>query len=135
MRRDDGYTLIELLVVILLITILAAIGLTLLMNQRAKAQDAEAKQHASNLSSMIEACHVDERDFRDCDGGADLTRTGMPIGPGRGEVAVTEADQDTYLIVSTSRTGSEFTVRRDATGRVRSCAPPGEGGCRTGSVW
>ena len=135
MRSEDGFTLIELLVVILLISILSAIGLTLLINQRAKAQDAEAKQHASNLSSMIEACHVDQGDFRDCDEGPDLNRTGMPIGPGRGEVSVTEADRDTYLITSTSKTGSEFTVRRDATGRVRACDPPGEGGCRTGSVW
>ena len=134
-RSQDGFSLVELLVVILLITILAAIGLTVLTAQRAKAHDAEAKQHATNVSLSLEACHVDEGDFRDCDSAAQLAQTGMAIGPGRGQVSVTEASAREYLVVSVSRTGSQFTVERTSDGRVRSCDPPGEGGCREGSSW
>ena len=134
-RSQDGFSLVELLVVILLITILAAIGLTVLTGQRAKAHDAEAKQHATNVALALESCHVDEGDFRDCDDAAQLAQTGMRIGTGRGEVEVASASSREYLVVSHSRTGSQFTVERTSDGRVRSCDPPGEGGCREGSSW
>ena len=48
-RKDDrqrGFTLIEILVVLLIIVVLAAIAFPLFVNQRAKAQDVEAKTAA-----------------------------------------------------------------------------------------
>ena len=54
LRADDGFTLVELLVVILIVGILAAIGLATLLNQRGKAQDAEAKTTAVTAAKAIE---------------------------------------------------------------------------------
>lgn len=134
--RDDesGFTLIELLVVLVIIGILAAIAMSMLSQQRAKASDTEAKQNAGNLVRLLEACNVDADDFRDC-GAGQLGQTGLALGGGKGEVEVREAGRLTYKVVATSRTGSEFTIERTADGRTRSCTPPGQGGCHTGAIW
>ena len=63
-QDEKGFTLIELLVVILIIGILAAIALPAFLNQRAKAQDTEAKTAARTAQTALETYYTDDADLR-----------------------------------------------------------------------
>jgi type IV pilus assembly protein PilA len=62
-QSEKGFTLIELLVVILIIGILAAIALPAFLNQRAKAQDSEAKTGARTVQTAMETYYTDTQDY------------------------------------------------------------------------
>ena len=62
-QDEKGFTLIELLVVILIIGILAAIALPAFLNQRAKAQDTEAKSAARTAQTALETLYIDEQNY------------------------------------------------------------------------
>ena len=62
-QDEKGFTLIELLVVILIIGILAAIALPAFLNQRGKAQDAEAKSQVRTVQTAMETFYTNEQAY------------------------------------------------------------------------
>ena len=138
-QDEKGFTLIELLVVILIIGILAAIALPAFLNQRAKAQDTEAKTAARTAQTALETYYTDNQNYNPATGVAAL-RTIEPAldeGVARGaNLNVTFGAQDYTIAVTQPATGSVFTIVKTATGDVnRTCTTPGEDGCPASGNW
>ena len=133
---ERGMTLVEVLVVVLLMAFLAAVALPLFLNQRTKAQDAEAKSMAVTVADTLAVWEHDHDTFE----GADVDGLAA-IEPviGTAEGLTISAAQDSFAIQIESPAGSAgggpFTIEHDPSGTVRSCAAPGRGGCPTGGRW
>jgi type IV pilus assembly protein PilA len=105
LKDERGFTLIELLVVVLIIGILAAVALPTFLGQRDKGFDSDAKSNARNVQTLVESCGVENAgDYTLCDASA-------PIAAGAGNVAISGAGQDAYVITATSKTKSGATNR------------------------
>ena len=132
MGREEGFTLIELLVVMLILGVLAAIAIPSFINQREKAQDADAKSAARTAQTAIETYATDN-------GGSYVgaTNTGTTqanlenIEPAMADMdwsIVGTPSATGYTVRGTSDSGRTFDVVRAGGNFSFPCSPNG-GGC------
>jgi type IV pilus assembly protein PilA len=132
---ERGFTLIELLVVILIIGILAAIALPAFLGQRQKGQDASAKSNARNMVSALESCYTTSQAYTNCSTSQDVTESGITVGTGNGEVAITPG-ASSFTVIAKSESGNSFTITKPTSGAItRRCTATGSGACPGSGNW
>lgn len=132
--EESGFTLVELLVVMLILGLLAAIAIPAFFNQRDKARDADAKANAKTAQTAIETFATDHNGSY---ANADVAALQAIEPTLTNSITLNPAPTaDTYTIVSTSTTGTTFSIARADTGVVTyNCSDGGKGGCPTGGNW
>jgi type IV pilus assembly protein PilA len=136
-RHDErGFTLVELLVVVLIITILAAISIAVLINQREKAQDAAAKTGAKLAAGTLHVYGHDHDTFAGADRDA-LIAIEPAVASVRG--LTVDGDEESFQVSVESAAGAAgggpFLIEYDAGRTDRTCLRPGQGGCPDGGRW
>jgi len=138
-QDEKGFTLIELLVVILIIGILAAIALPAFLNQRAKAQDSEAKSNVRTAQTALETFYTDNQDYTGADAAA--LKNIEPALQNAYQLAVANQSKTGYKVSVTSKANNAAVYSIENAGGVvkRTCDKPGEGGCKaadaSGNMW
>jgi type IV pilus assembly protein PilA len=137
-QEESGFTLVELLVVMLILGILAAIAIPAFLNQREKANDADAKADVNTAMQAMETYQTDNqgsyagatvallRGIEPALNNANLAVTGT----GGGGAPTQNAYRVTVTADSTART---FSIDNNAGTLTYPCAPNG-GGC-SGATW
>ena len=141
-QDEKGFTLIELLVVILIIGILAAIALPAFLNQRSKAQDANAKSVVRTAQTAIETYYTDNQTYIGADeaklGNIEPTLVQAALAvPDGSNLKVTGQAADGYTLTVTSKSSDAgtFSITNAAGVVTRTCSKPDKGGCPTSGKW
>lgn len=142
-QDEKGFTLIELLVVILIIGILAAIALPAFLNQRAKAQDANAKSDVRTAQTAMETYYTDHQSYTGAvsdptAANANSLEKIEPALKNANTLVVTPngaGDGYTISVKSKSSKATVFSITNTAGTVSRACDQPGEGGCPSTSTW
>jgi type IV pilus assembly protein PilA len=142
-KDEKGFTLIELLVVILIIGILAAIAIPSFLNQKGKANDANAKAVARTAQTAEETYFTDNQTYATTASALGVIETTLV--PAIAATPVTSPHS--LLVNSASGTGFDVSVISGASTPVtyhiintggtvtRSCTPASTGGCNANSSW
>jgi type IV pilus assembly protein PilA len=145
-QDEKGFTLIELLVVILIIGILAAIALPAFLNQRAKAQDTEAKTAARTAQTAEETYYTDNQAYTNdvavLRGIEPALGSGVAAGSNLVLTAAGTKPQAYTVAVTQPKTGTKFTIDKTDVGVVtRTCTGTtsssgvGKNGCPADGSW
>jgi type IV pilus assembly protein PilA len=130
---ERGFTMIELLVVMLIIGVLTAIAVPSFLNQRSKAQDAEAKSAATVAGKALEIYSHAHDSYLGVDRDALVDIEGS-LAQARG--LVVEGTEDGYTLTVESAAGAAgggpYMIERDGDDVIRTCTTPGRGGCPEG---
>ena len=134
-HSEKGFTLIELLVVILIIGILAAIALPAFLNQRAKAQDSEAKSNVRTAQTAMETYYTDNQTYLTATT-AKLIAIEPALQNAQGlALSLLAADGYTVAVTSKSNDLTVYKIKNDAGVVTRACDDPDKGGCNSLSSW
>jgi len=134
-QDEKGFTLIELLVVILIIGILAAIALPAFLNQRAKAQDSEAKSNVRTAQTAMETYYTDHQSYANATPA--LLQGIEPALQNAQGLAVSNPTATGYSVAVTSKSNDAtvYTITNTAGVVTRTCDDSGKGGCKDDGTW
>ena len=141
--NDAGMSLVELLVVMLILGILAGIAVPNFINQRAKADDANAKAIARAASVAVEAYGQDNLGAYDNVTGTILNSYDSTIPSSTSVTGFAGCPPAAYTIcwilttpASLTKSGTTFTLYKLKDGSIHAdCSAHGTGGCPSDGDW
>src|SRR5438309_1689461 len=141
--NEKGFTLIELLVVILIIGILAAIAIPSFLNQKGKANDANAKAVARTAQTAEETYFTDNQTYATTSSALGVIETtlnaAIPATPTNvpHSLTVNSASGTGFNLSVTSgaSTPVTYTIANVSGAVTRTCTPASTGGCNASGAW